>query len=120
MLLSSHPAEGANAVHELSQGGTLLGEVMMLLGLLPVAIALVVAVIGAIWLLAGIGVATMKRSPRRGTSRTTRGPEDKGLVCRDCGRPRDGCERRCPICGCDGWLSAGLARRRHGGAEAHG
>jgi len=103
-------------MHELSQGGTLMGEVMMLLGLLPVAAALVGAIIGAMWLLAGIGVATMKPSPRRGTSRTTRGPKDGSLVCRDCGRPRDGCERRCPICGCDGWLSTAVARRL---ARAH-
>jgi hypothetical protein len=106
-------------VNELSQGGTFVGEVVMLLGLLPVAIVLAAAVIGAVWLLAGLGVANMKRVPRQKTSRTTRGQKGEGVVCRDCGKPRDGCERRCPICGCDGWLSAGVARRRRGRGEVH-
>ena len=27
------------------------------------------------------------------------------MVCRECGRPREGAERTCPSCGADGWLA---------------
>lgn len=110
-------------MYSLDQAGAAMGQAAMLFGLLPVLMIVAAAAAGSIWLLAGIGVASLRPGPRRLSARRARGPREGSLVCRDCGRPREGCERRCPDCGSDGWLSAAafgrIARASWGAMDGH-